>query len=160
MMSRPARTWFFATLFAAIGFVVGGSVVLYLGFRIPNRPPSPPGLGYCGNSVLGEVLRRWVAAVLWAPVAAIACGLGAALLGGILDCVLGRRWARREGKATTDALLRLIDDPDPDVRLNAFEALHAFAPGQVPESAVAQLLNDANQRKKGVAASAAGRSTQ
>ena len=143
MASRAAKTWFFAKLFAAIGFLAGGSAVFYLGFRAFNPPPPPPGQGLCGNAVLGGLIFM----VLGTPLGATACALGAALLGGILDCILpDRPWARREGKATTDALLRLLDDPDPHVRLNALEALNAFAPRQVLESVIAQLLNDADQR--------------
>jgi hypothetical protein len=150
--SRPARALLFTKLFAAIGFVVGGSVVLYLGFRTPSRPPMPPGFVACGHSAVGEWVHRVITAFLLAPLVAGASAMGAALLGGLVDLILPTRpegWRQR--KATTDALLRLLDDPAPGVRKNALDALEIMAPRDVLESALAKMLNDADERNRDAA---------
>jgi hypothetical protein len=85
--SPPApRPWFFAKLFAFVGFVVGGVVVFYAGFRAFAPPPPPPGTFLCGNAVLGGFLLM----VVGAPIAAIVSSLVALTIGGVVDCIL--RW--------------------------------------------------------------------
>jgi hypothetical protein len=81
---RLARSRFFAKWFAAMGFVGGGAIVFYIGFRAFRPPPPPPGTGLCGNAVLGGLLLM----VFGTPLAAIASALVAAFIGGVLDRIL------------------------------------------------------------------------
>ena len=77
------RLWLFAKWFAAIGFVVGGSIVFYIGLRAFNPPPPAPGTHLCGNKVLGGVVLM----VFGTPLGAVAFSLGALFIGGVLDCI-------------------------------------------------------------------------
>jgi hypothetical protein len=91
--ARTGRSWFFTKWLAAIGFLVGGSVVFYIGYTSCHPRPPPPGTVACGNCVLGVVLRGWCVMVIGTPLGAIATALAAAIVGGILDCI--RHYCRR-----------------------------------------------------------------
>jgi hypothetical protein len=81
----PTRTWYFAKLLAAIGFVAGGLVVFCIGFRAFLPPPAVPGTALCGNAVFGGLILM----VFGTPVAAVTSACVAAVVGGLLDCILG-----------------------------------------------------------------------
>src|SRR5208283_1136709 len=83
-VDSQARPWLFTKWFAAIGFLAGGSIVFYIGFRAFAPPPPPPDTGLCGNAVLGGLLIM----VLGTPLGAVAASLVAAVIGGILDCIV------------------------------------------------------------------------
>jgi hypothetical protein len=90
--SPPApRSWFFAKLFASVGFVVGGGVVFYAGFRAFAPPLPPPGTFLCGNAVLGGFFLM----VVGAPLSAILSSLGALAIGGVVDCILRGLYGKR-----------------------------------------------------------------
>jgi hypothetical protein len=80
-------SWFFTKLFATIGCLGGGAVVFSIGYREFNPPPPPPGVGLCGNAVLGGLVLM----VLGTPVGAIIGSLVAVPVGIILDIVLHSR---------------------------------------------------------------------
>jgi hypothetical protein len=80
----PRRSWPFAISFAVLGFLAGGSVVFYLGFRAFAPPPPPPGTAGCGNQVMGG----FVVMVFGAPIGAMVCSMVTAVVGGILDSIV------------------------------------------------------------------------
>jgi hypothetical protein len=82
----PSRglTWRFAAILAALAFVLAGSVVFYGGYRQSHPPTPPPGVGLCGNEVLGS----WFVMFVGAPFAAVAAALLGGLVGAAADYCL------------------------------------------------------------------------
>jgi hypothetical protein len=80
----PTRTWYFAKLLAALGFVAGGLVVFCIGFRAFSPPPASPGTALCGNAAIGGLILM----VFGTPIAAVTFACVAAIVGGLLDCII------------------------------------------------------------------------
>jgi hypothetical protein len=76
--------WRFAAILAALAFVPAGSVVFYGGYRQSHSPPPPPGVGLCGNEVLGG----WFVMIVGAPIAGTMAALLGALVGAAVDYCL------------------------------------------------------------------------
>ncbi|HBO45763.1 MAG TPA: hypothetical protein DD670_17930 [Planctomycetaceae bacterium] len=101
---KAPRSWYFALRFAVVGFVLAGIFMICLGYRQfdpPPPPPQPPNVAYCGNEVLGSVVRRTARGLLimavGAPIAAVAGGLIGGITGGAVDCV--SRFYRRSSES-------------------------------------------------------------
>ncbi|MCC6127312.1 MAG: hypothetical protein IT426_20305 [Pirellulales bacterium] len=81
------RSWLFTVLFGSIGFVLGGGIVFYYGFRAFAPPLPPPGTASCGNEVLGGLLVM----VFGTPIGAFASSIAGALSGCLVDFALFHR---------------------------------------------------------------------